>query len=130
MYCLFFFYYPATPEIYTYVHPLSLHDALPISAGTILRSHVEGQNTTSCPCTPPRSSSRTNPCTACTMGTCDGSSWELILTPNRRAVAAQRSEEHTSELQSLMSISYAVFCLKTKKKHNLMYTHHHDTHYS
>src|SRR3546814_4650588 len=30
----------------------------------------------------------------------------------------QRSEEHTSELQSLMRISYAVFCLK-KKKHKL-----------
>src|SRR3546814_5821436 len=33
-----------------------------------------------------------------------------------------RSEEHTSELQSLMRISYAVFCLKKKKKH----THHTD----
>src|SRR3546814_1885910 len=31
---------------------------------------------------------------------------------------ADRSEEHTSELQSLMRISYAVFCLKTKKKNN------------
>src|SRR3546814_6457470 len=31
-----------------------------------------------------------------------------------------RSEEHTSELQSLMRISYAVFCLKKKK--NIMYT--------
>src|SRR3546814_9167455 len=31
----------------------------------------------------------------------------------------ERSEEHTSELQSLMRISYAVFCLKQKKKqHN------------
>src|SRR3546814_6582796 len=30
---------------------------------------------------------------------------------------ARRSEEHTSELQSLMRISYAVFCLKKKKKH-------------
>src|SRR3546814_2919658 len=30
----------------------------------------------------------------------------------------QRSEEHTSELQSLMRISYAVFCLKKKKKKN------------
>src|SRR3546814_10038832 len=30
---------------------------------------------------------------------------------------AERSEEHTSELQSLMRISYAVFCLKKKKKH-------------
>src|SRR3546814_4620909 len=32
---------------------------------------------------------------------------------------AGRSEEHTSELQSLMRISYAVFCLK-KKKHNII----------
>src|SRR3546814_10491365 len=30
----------------------------------------------------------------------------------------RRSEEHTSELQSLMRISYAVFCLKKKKKKN------------
>src|SRR3546814_5578446 len=32
-----------------------------------------------------------------------------------------RSEEHTSELQSLMRISYAVFCLKKKKKRPLYY---------
>src|SRR3546814_7836080 len=35
----------------------------------------------------------------------------------RNAVPPQRSEEHTSELQSLMRISYAVFCLKTKTTH-------------
>src|SRR3546814_4483605 len=34
------------------------------------------------------------------------------------AACAGRSEEHTSELQSLMRISYAVFCLKKKKKKN------------
>src|SRR3546814_1848578 len=34
-----------------------------------------------------------------------------------------RSEEHTSELQSLMRISYAVFCLKKKKKNNKNNTH-------
>src|SRR3546814_4446282 len=34
----------------------------------------------------------------------------------RAALFADRSEEHTSELQSLMRISYAVFCLKKKKK--------------
>src|SRR3546814_5280771 len=34
-----------------------------------------------------------------------------------------RSEEHTSELQSLMRISYAVFCLKKKKKILYRYTH-------
>src|SRR3546814_2338151 len=33
-----------------------------------------------------------------------------------RRVSPERSEEHTSELQSLMRISYAVFCLKKKKK--------------
>src|SRR3546814_3797227 len=33
-----------------------------------------------------------------------------------RTIAACRSEEHTSELQSLMRTSYAVFCLKNKKK--------------
>src|SRR3546814_5459593 len=35
-----------------------------------------------------------------------------------RSPAGSRSEEHTSELQSLMRISYAVFCLKKKKKKN------------
>src|SRR3546814_4934345 len=34
------------------------------------------------------------------------------------SAAERRSEEHTSELQSLMRISYAVFCLKKKKKKN------------
>src|SRR3546814_7642781 len=34
----------------------------------------------------------------------------------RKKSFARRSEEHTSELQSLMRISYAVFCLKKKKK--------------
>src|SRR3546814_8418929 len=34
-----------------------------------------------------------------------------------RRVTSRRSEEHTSELQSLMRISYAVFCLKKKNKH-------------
>src|SRR3546814_10332768 len=33
-------------------------------------------------------------------------------------IATRRSEEHTSELQSLMRISYAVFCLKKKKNKN------------
>src|SRR3546814_7986972 len=42
------------------------------------------------------------------------------------AYAESRSEEHTSELQSLMRISYAVFCLKKKKnkqKRHAKYTH-------
>src|SRR3546814_3907142 len=35
------------------------------------------------------------------------------------ATAKERSEEHTSELQSLMRISYAVFCLKKKKNRKI-----------
>src|SRR3546814_5776555 len=41
--------------------------------------------------------------------------WRSRTAPARRLEL--RSEEHTSELQSLMRISYAVFCLKKKNKH-------------
>src|SRR3546814_5568086 len=47
----------------------------------------------------------------------------LTATPKRKdnadtyAYFGERSEEHTSELQSLMRISYAVFCLQKKKLH-------------
>src|SRR3546814_18280282 len=44
---------------------------------------------------------------------CDG----VVDEPERHVLVEKiRSEEHTSELQSLMRISYAVFCLKKKKK--------------
>src|SRR3546814_1675971 len=39
----------------------------------------------------------------------------ISIAPGPLMVPANRSEEHTSELQSLMRISYAVFCLKKKK---------------
>src|SRR3546814_10273486 len=40
---------------------------------------------------------------------------DALLQANTLAARRRRSEEHTSELQSLMRISYAVFCLKKKK---------------
>src|SRR3546814_3011727 len=101
-----FFNDTATTEIYTYWHTLSLHDALPICRwGRIIG------------CTPSVSPARK----------------EEFSAPNRRPTGAKhrrhqqygkgiRSEEHTSELPSLMRISYAVFCLKKKntcKQHNL-----------
>src|SRR3546814_5172591 len=43
---------------------------------------------------------------------------EMGLRPNTVGQWRRRSEEHTSELQSLMRISYAVFCLKKKMKTN------------
>src|SRR3546814_5281182 len=51
----------------------------------------------------------TNRCVSSTSGYCV----ETHVTTSRHNC---RSEEHTSELQSLMRISYAVFCLKKKKK--------------
>src|SRR3546814_6581450 len=39
----------------------------------------------------------------------------VALKAERAGIVGSRSEEHTSELQSLMRISYAVFCLKKKK---------------
>src|SRR3546814_9975583 len=42
----------------------------------------------------------------------------LVAPPLARFALSFRSEEHTSELQSLMRISYAVFCLKKKKTQN------------
>src|SRR3546814_8874765 len=62
------------------------------------RGHAQGQNADA---EPPR-------CRSCRGAV------ETIL---GRCILA-RSEEHTSELQSLMRISYAVFCLKKKKKKN------------
>src|SRR3546814_7268450 len=55
-----------------------------------------------------------------------GSNAQKIVLPGKSwlppaglpAKAPRRSEEHTSELQSLMRISYAVFCLKKKKQTN------------
>src|SRR3546814_3918380 len=46
------------------------------------------------------------------LGTVEG---KRITLGNARFLDEERSEEHTSELQSLMRISYAVFCLKKKK---------------
>src|SRR3546814_1905155 len=49
---------------------------------------------------------------------------ESILSFPRKMPPFRRSEEHTSELQSLMRISYAVFCLKNKKKEHNNITQH------
>src|SRR3546814_10739822 len=96
MYFFFFFNDTATTEIYTYCHTLSLHDALPIyEAGQA--AHVRGFQR--------RSDGRPT--------------GESRIRPGLRhplSASRPRSEEHTSELQSLMRISYAVFCLKKKKK--------------
>src|SRR3546814_8733110 len=42
----------------------------------------------------------------------------ILIDAHGSKIEANRSEEHTSELQSLMRISYAVFCLKKKNRKN------------
>src|SRR3546814_2629487 len=50
----------------------------------------------------------------------------VTLPASASAPAAGRSEEHTSELQSLMRISYAVFCLKKKTYNNICHKRQND----
>src|SRR3546814_7658755 len=45
------------------------------------------------------------------------------ISPRMNGLVVERSEEHTSELQSLMRISYAVFCLKKKNNHTNQLQH-------
>src|SRR3546814_3392773 len=58
-----------------------------------------------------------------TSDACQLNPWVSRIRPVRtRPVAATRSEEHTSELQSLMRNSYAGFCLKKKNKRHVNHT--------
>src|SRR3546814_2169167 len=59
----------------------------------------------------PRGKRRTSMCGALRVLSAGSAATEGAL-----EIKIKRSEEHTSELQSLMRISYAVFCLKKKKK--------------
>src|SRR3546814_7658482 len=108
----------ATTEIDTYGHTLSLHDALPIcpraaSSGsknvyTADSARVPARSVTATPSNrwlPCSRNSRNRPC-------------DQLPTRNwsNSKLPWSRSEEHTSELQSLMRISYAVFCLKKKQQ--------------
>src|SRR3546814_4284977 len=80
--------FPTSPRL---LQPLSFQAAA-VLAGSPWYSKRLGVSNHTSPCSPGASSSPSGP-RMCT-----------------------RSEEHTSELQSLMRISYAVFCLKKKKK--------------
>src|SRR3546814_12163409 len=100
MHCVNSFYSykdTATTEIYTYLHTLSLHVALPISAQ---RHH---------PALDVPDLDAPHVFRRVAVGRL---ALHVDLPDPAEAVEVIRSEEHTSELQSLMRISYAVFCLK------------------
>src|SRR3546814_10278130 len=96
----------ATTEIYTYLHTLSLHDALPIS---IVHDVI----------VPARAPWLHHIAAGQTLRIVDlegNQAVDFLVYSAEDDAERYRSEEHTSELQSLMRISYAVFCLKKKKK--------------
>src|SRR3546814_4345121 len=55
---------------------------------------------------------------------------QRLLRREMRDYPSKRSEEHTSELQSLMRISYAVFCLKKKKTQSKLMQHKYTRRYT
>src|SRR3546814_6859009 len=132
---LFVFNDTATTEIYPYGHILALPDALPIflvvgvgypttDGKQILARRVNDLTPT--PVTDPRVAATRQP--GVTGG--EAARFRRFLTLRLpefvRSLApinarCTRSEEHTSELQSLMRISYAVFCLKKKNTEQQIY---------
>src|SRR3546814_6320945 len=121
---LVFFNDTDTTQTYTYVHTFSLRAALPISTPrsmTLMAGPID---------------TRINPTKVNELATSHSIEWfeQNLITrvPHRYPGAGRevypgflqvsaflgmnRSEEHTSELQSLMRSAYAVFCLKKKKK--------------
>src|SRR3546814_12537176 len=115
----FFVNYTATTEISTYSHTLSLHDARPILS-------LSYQQTLSYlySCLPMFhrvGPAAYKPDLSNTIRICDA----LGNPENKfRSIHIARSEEHTSELQSLMRNSYAAFCLKKIKTNNHANTIH------
>src|SRR3546814_11874084 len=103
----FFFNDTATTEIYTYGHTLSLHDALPISD---CDDPADGESCGGRPDLPVAQGCARDD-DAADDRCAEGDSSEHL---SGRDPGTERSEEHTSELQSLMRTSYAVFCLKKK----------------
>src|SRR3546814_1952232 len=110
-----FFKDRATPEINASLHTLSLRDALPICSIFTMRVCRRSITATTSARWRRTRVSRTP---SIFLASCPPISARCSAAASGRF--AGRSEEHTSELQSLMRISYAVFCLtKKKKKHNI-----------
>src|SRR3546814_2967867 len=106
---------PATPVIYTYCNTLSRHDARPICRVVVVDGFAIYDRIETRPEHRGRGLARAVMMKLEAIGREKGAvRGVLVATPDGRALYEGRSEEHTSELQSLMRISYAVFCLKKK----------------
>src|SRR3546814_7994222 len=101
---VFFFNDTATTDIYTFCHPLSPLDSLPIlfeveGAGSGYLENLRAVLPAAIPALGP---------------VLDELGFVVAALEARDVPIVVRSEEHTSELQSLMRTSYAVFCVKQK----------------
>src|SRR3546814_8524541 len=104
---MLFFNDTATTESYTDLHTLSLHDAHPIYS-TTQQSLTADQSLVENIFFATRKNFRV-------LSKKPESGFFYMFVARsllKKGLAARRSEEHTSKLQSLMRISYAVFCLK------------------
>src|SRR3546814_14115765 len=116
---LFLFNVTATYEIYTHGHTLSLHDARPISFGfDVFRRNAIVGNFKRGGAHDGRLAYGVALDYPLPLHAQHGSQAQRFrsIGSHERRDSGRRSEEHTSELQSLMRISYAVFCLKKKHK--------------
>src|SRR3546814_4500097 len=124
-----FFNDTATTETYTYLHTLPRHDALPISAQrhrhrrALARAQRPGRDAGGAArVAQPVDEDLSRPLRL--RHRCHVALRRMFGHGVRECIAEGahrvRSEEHTSELQSLMRISYAVFCLK-KQSHHVTY---------
>src|SRR3546814_16945954 len=97
MFIIFFFNETATTEIYTYLHTLSLHDALPVSTRTI--SARPGRGTSSgCPAQM-KTGGPERPPVSVFIGPMVSGGPAFVVAVRHGQLGAGRSEEHTSELQ-------------------------------
>src|SRR3546814_13231082 len=121
---IFLFKGKATTENYTYRHTLSLHDALPIVRRKAARKEGERRMNQHDLMVSVLTAAGGESIESHTRPGYTGKIADILFPADDVIVEvkslttdrAARSEEHTSELQSLMRISYAVFCLKKKKK--------------
>src|SRR3546814_10910744 len=116
---MFFVNVTATTRIYTFRRTLSRPDALPI----LSQAAITGNGTLSTEGAVGRLDNTKSPITAEQVREWCATAGTILIRPvidvagHEPTGAYERSEEHTSELQSLMRTSYDVFCLKIKTKH-------------
>src|SRR3546814_8517206 len=125
MFLFFVLSNPATTEIYTYCHTLSLHDALPIYPNSWLGSEVRGWHMDDPEVAFPLFE-RAQALGIKVIAIHKAVPLGPVPMEHYRVDDIDRSEKHTSELQSLMRISYAVSCLnkkQTQKNTPLHYPH-------